>query len=346
MCSNPFASLKQLQAALEKATKEELLATDVVGRVPLHLFAENDRFMKRRAEDAQTFTLKLFEAEPMAMTFEDDNGSLPFVGIVYQWVEKTYIEAIANNNQSPAGSSSFLSFSSFPHFSSHGEGNESHTANDTTIENLAKKSFPYVEATAQVELALSILSVILDRTNTVFPQTASRTELYSLQDTIIDNPANIPFLLKTILLIEQIPVRDRILRLCILQRVMMRPHAIYRDWLCRILRRGGYASKRAVDYLERVSKITLNDHIGSGRDPRQEDAFKFVTERYALFDKLGELPDLIPSLMVLKIHETDRASTTDSIWDVLNDRVSKPVVLGNLAIDFAFHIILYVCILI
>ena len=187
-----------------------------------------------------------------------------------------------------------------------------------------------------------MLSNILDHLNRL--DTRERYDqdgILFIRAYLAKNVASIPGLLKTIFLIQEDAVRVEILRQPILRRVFLCWESTG-IWVCAMLQKGVFPSVRAVDYLEEISKATIEDYIGPTLLPRPEDVDAFECARDEVFCTLAAISQIVPSLTVRCNEETERVAATEAVWAIINRKISQPLVIGILSIDFVFNILLLV----
>ena len=91
LCAAGNATLNELHRALE-AEPESAEIKDANGRLPLHILGDNDGLVgsPHGRQIASAFASELMEVYPDGMTAVDDNGHMPFVTIIYDWIVWTY----------------------------------------------------------------------------------------------------------------------------------------------------------------------------------------------------------------------------------------------------------------
>jgi hypothetical protein len=374
MCSRPDVSLEQLRAAL-RANPSGACDVDNEGQCPLHVLSQNESLLhtEHGRDEARQFALELFDAYPKAMLISNSSNHVPFVSEIEKWVDRTYRLA---QSQMPSSSRSMTGNfmrrtisrlgSSFhgAENSLHGDVAEEEDKNrfsfkrllqhnaesflsrtgslrdtkvDTTIGGSgAYKLCPHTVVPPTIEWTFSMLSTILSRFNENMGHSSNRHDIVLAWSSVTDSLGSVPYLLKTIFLIEQDETRVRMLRQPVVQRVLLSRNTVNR-WICPMLHRRGLTSQRAVDYFVEVSRVTVAGYVGPHRTPRSADMEAFAADRLAVFDAIGDISHVIPSLAVLDQKETERAAATDAIWHVVSKAMSRPVVVGILALDLLFH---------
>eukprot|EP00978_Attheya_sp_CCMP212_P019715 scaffold55477_cov57-Attheya_sp.AAC.3 len=202
-------------------------------------------------------------------------------------------------------------------------------------------------------------------------------------DLIIKSVARIKGLMKTMLLINNQEDMKRMMSYKIMRRTMMSIHSIKRHiapapktrtnsssgnskqsqrdllsthvtksteprsitWLVKMIKSGHFfAMGRAVDYLEILSNLTLDDFIlnPANKNPSQVGHCQqdFLAIRDELFKYVGNLRELIPAVASLPDREIERASVTKIMQRTLDYTVRKPFGVTVILLDLVFHILL------
>ena len=152
-----------------------------------------------------------------------------------------------------------------------------------------------------------------------------------------------PRLLSTVFLVDDDGrnSRERLLETLIVRRLLLCPQTVGM-WIIEMLNHGGSPAKRAVDYLELVSRVSVEDYTGSYGDVHSSDMESFNKDRQDVFEAVGSLRGTIASLVSLDLRETERAASSAVIWHTMNQKLSRPFVLGLVLIDLLLHVILMV----
>ncbi|KAL7568642.1 hypothetical protein ACA910_022740 [Epithemia clementina (nom. ined.)] len=151
----------------------------------------------------------------------------------------------------------------------------------------------------------------------------------------------LPSLLPTVLLVDDdgMNTRERLLEMKIIRRLFLCQQTVGM-WLIEMLNHGGSPATRAVDYLWLVSSVSIEDYTGSYGSVHSTELEAFNTDRHNVFEAVGSLKGTIASLVTLDTTETDRAASTAVIWHTMNQKLSRPFVLGLVLIDLLLHITL------
>ncbi|KAL7568639.1 hypothetical protein ACA910_022737 [Epithemia clementina (nom. ined.)] len=153
----------------------------------------------------------------------------------------------------------------------------------------------------------------------------------------------LPNLVPTVLLVDDdgMNTRERLLEMQIIRRLLI-CHQTVGMWLIEMLNHGGSPAKRAVDYLWLVSGVSIEDYTGSYGSVHSTELEAFNTDRQNVFEAVGSLKGTIASLVTLDTKEIERAASTPVIWRTMNQKLSRPFVLGLVLIDLLLHLTLMV----
>lgn len=320
-CARPRVSIRELSLILQSEPQAASQA-DEEGRYPLHVLSENTSLLSSIADyprDASHFMLSLLKAYPEALFTRDVDGCVPFGGVIQEWIQNEY-------NESPLETRSGVVSSLFARSSST-------TARE---ENPISTKFPKVTLPPTVMCAIKVLSNYLNCVNDC--SNAPQESKLLVRAALAQQYATIPYLLKTVYLVEDENTRQEVIHSTIIQRIMYCSESVG-GWLSKMLRHGHVPSKRAVDYVQDVTRITASDYIGV-TSPTEKDTEAFEQDRELLFASLERAGKLVPSLTGLGKDEKARAATTDAVWTIINHSISRPLVIGILWADFVFNIML------
>jgi hypothetical protein len=81
-----------------------------------------------------------------------------------------------------------------------------------------------------------------------------------------------------------------------------------------MIRKGGFFSRWAIDYLALVSDTTIDDYIGRFRHGTPADKEAFHLARLGVFNAVDALDGTVASLVILEEREMERAASTSVIW--------------------------------
>jgi hypothetical protein len=344
LCSQRDVALRHLMDALVE-DPGAASALDVKGNLPLHILSENEELLSTRygREDAHDFALELIEAYPESLVIRNNDGRVPFTALIVDWVRRTYERhedkessgrgraphPFSLHHLTPGGTSTYNS-KDVLHDGNTGVPSATPTSRSLPLEVVVHPA---------VEWNFSMLSLGLDHIHGKYTRGRPRSRHVSRTSAaaLAINVATIPELIKTLLLVEDLKVRRRILELPIMRRVLLR-HESAGSWIVSMLRRKGNPSKRAIDYLVELSALTLTDFTGSFRTPRPEDIDAFNEERTQVFKVVEELEDLIQSLVVLEDKQLERAASSEIVWRTLTLSLSRPFIVSVIVIDLLLHV--------
>jgi hypothetical protein len=148
---------------------------------------------------------------------------------------------------------------------------------------------------------------------------------------VVDRIASIPNLLQTILCISEDMDAEYALSTTVIRRVLVNKNSVGR-WLTTMLQSSHRnVSRRAIDYLQTVSKLCCEEEKSNNRNkgPR-ESAFEDV------IDEVSRLRDFVPSLLSLGENGIEEVSTTKVGNDVLDKMISRPFVATVVLCDAIF----------
>lgn len=317
-CARPNVSMKELYMIL-RARPEAASLVDEQGRYPLHVFSENAPLLASVVDypkETQRFVVALFDTYPEALFLKDVNGNVPFASLIQEWIKHEYgIE-----------SSTGVLLDAIVTIATAAGSKKERTPYGDVV--------PQVEITHAVMTVFKILSTYLNRINDCRSPRASQL---IVRAALAEQIASIPCLLKTIYLIEMDEARQEMIHFGIIQRASYCCESCG-EWVSNMLRHGDVPSKRAVDYLADVSNVTATQY--AGQTPTAEDVEAFEQDRKQLFVSLESSGQLVQSLTVLKEDEKGRAATTDAVWTIINNSISRPLVIGFQTADFVFNVLL------
>jgi len=97
--------------------------------------------------------------------------------------------------------------------------------------------------------------------------------------------------------------------------------------------------KRAVDYLELLSDLTVLDYIlDEDVSPKAADNDLFLQSQENTFSEVEKLKHLIPAMILLEDSEKERVALTPVIRQVLDNSIIQPFGITILFCDFIFHL--------
>lgn len=327
-CARSNISIKELYMIL-KARPEAASLVDEQGRYPLHVFSENAVLLSSLVDytrEVQRFTVILLEAYPEALFRKDNEGNVPFVHLIQKWINEQY----ETSHQATSELVRTLQAQASAIKMQISASNSEEAENDLYL-----KKFPKVTIAPAVITSLHILSTFLERINDC--SNTSREIQLRVRAALAEQIAVIPYLLKTLYLIEADGARHEVVHSPIIQRVFFCCESVG-EWASSMLRHGGVDSKRAVDYLQDVSAVTATQY--AGQTPTDKDNETYEQDRKLLFNALESSGRIVPSLTVLEEDEKERVATTDAVWTIINRSISRPLVIGIQSADFVFNMLL------
>lgn len=331
ICTRPRVDTSDLEKVLREHISQAS-KRDPFGRYPLHVLAENEALAASMpTEEMIRFLKELLDAYPEAVLAKDIDGQLPFVATIAEWVDNVHtsqedsVEYSFHGVDSPATNSQLQNF---------------HEA--TPSVRVFNYTFPRdVVIPTHVLWSFRMLSVAMDHL-TPSPGTAlwrrralSGNLRFSMAKQIA---SSVPFICKTILLVADEDEADAIFNTSLIRTMLLYPELVG-YWLVAMIRSN---RSRAVDFLERVSKVAVNDLVGRKRGFNKDEINNFVMRRKRVFDAVAGLEGLVPSMLALNAASIERAASTRVITYVLDRAVNDPFSLGFMLFDLILEIILVI----
>jgi hypothetical protein len=376
LCAKPTVTMEELHTALLDEP-DTVSIKDLNGCLPLHIIADNEALLEgiRGREIATAFCLQLMKAYPEGVTTTNNEGFMPFLCMLQDWMEWVYervgkrkhfkafqiIDRVVSHglNSMPQARGEIdrvvsHGISSMP-LSQDESNEESGTQEGKKQWNLSSGSlrslFPQVELWEEVEWCFTMLSMAMDefsgRSGGLYRR--EQTNLLKLsdkdrtaRDVLVKHVAEkLPSLLKMILLVEEEggDARRRLLNMSLIRSILLCPESIG-PWLISMLSKQGIPSNRAVEYLEVVSQTTISDFIGGFRTALSDDIEAFHEQRHSVFDVFEELDGTIASLVVLDESAKERAAATQVVGYTMNKKLRRPITVGLVLMDFSLHMTL------
>ena len=326
-CQEPNISITELSNVLNEHP-DAALQIDDRGRYPLHVFSENSVLLTSLVDyrrNVQQFVVSLLQAYPEALFSPDDNGNVPYASIIRQWIEGSYNQRMETASGLVVGALQATKLAMTRTSSNNSEEEQQSSDNQ----------FAQVTIPPFVMLVFKILSTYLELINE--RGDAPRETQLEVRCALARQIAVIPQLVKTIYLIENDIVRKQVLAFHIIQRVLYCAESVG-IWISIMSRYGQVPSKRAVDYLCDVSSITASNY--AGQVPTSEDVVAYEHDKMLLYGALETIGQIVPSLTVLGEDEKGRAATTDVVWTIITQSISRPLVIGIQTADFVFNLML------
>lgn len=342
LCSTPTVQLFTLDSCLQSNLHLAVTA-DTNGRLPLHVLCNNEALLSTDTGRyvADVFGRELLMQHPLALVQRDEQGQLPCLPLIHTWVERCYSSIIKDSDDESKEPITVM----LPEHDAASEANETALPAGKQGSMVGVPASSVIEMNQTTEWCLNFLSYGMDfyagsnithHSRRLFSHASQRKLRHEIACAFV---TLIPQFISTILLIDDDYDRNRILNLSMVKRAMFCQDAIG-PWLMELLKQKGVPSKRAVDFLVLISRMTDHDFIGGFRTPHSDDEDAYETERNVIFTKLGEMRDLIPALFVLDEKDMERAATSPAIWHVLRESLARPFVIGMVVMEFILHITL------
>ena len=244
---------------------------DEKGRLPLHTLGENEE-LTREPQGRQRATLlakTLIKAYPESVRYPDGQGYLPFVSVVYHWVEETYSTAVAEmklEKEIPKGT-----------------------------EVSYDRVFPQSELLPSVEWCLDMLALVLDDMvgRGLLKAAPVEEQMEARRVYTINVLKTVPYLLKALLFLERAN-RIKMTKNAFVKRAVLCPESIG-PWLQAMALRKGAPSKLAIDYFQLLAKTTSEDFVGPNRTPEGTDIETFMRERERVHRAIETMELTIPT---------------------------------------------------
>mmetsp|Transcript_38226 Transcript_38226/g.80420 ORF Transcript_38226/g.80420 Transcript_38226/m.80420 type:complete len:864 (+) Transcript_38226:37-2628(+) len=303
---------------------------DDFGDFPAHVFANNDSFIyASRDEDVRQFVLELYDACPAAFLTEGYDGQIPFAGAIVDWVDECHrvysIPTPRSANSFSRGSSSSSSTNVVLLSEIKTLTKSTRVINSLCVREEVQRlvKLPsHVSLPIKAMYSFQMLSRILDELSSSAVRDlrpAQRREFWAVaskrRDKIIQCVARLPFLIRTILLIENKNERDAVLSLSVVRNALFRPESVDL-WLVALLSGGERARNCAVTYLKLISQLCLTELFGRKHEWSNADIQRFHSMRKELYDEVAKLAGFLPCMLHLG----------DGLYDVATRRAVKYVV--------------------
>jgi len=291
-------------------------------------------------ENVQEFAYELYQACPSAFLSEGYDGQIPFAGSICDWVDDCHQLYARSSPGKQLGAKG------------RGGGGGGEVYRVSEIKSLTKSTrvinslcvraevqklltLPtIVTLPPKVAYSFKMLSFILDAlTESSFDDIPTRREFLAVasrrRDKIIGSVASVPFLVRTILLIENEEERDAITELSIVRNALFRPESVDL-WLVALLSGEERARKCASHYLCLISSSSLSGLLGRKMRWSKYDAKRFLSLRKNLYDEIRKLVGFLPSMLHLG----------DSLYEVSTRRAVKHVVENTIGRPLPVYVML------
>ena len=299
---------------------------DSNGRLPLHLLGNNSEILQSLEGQgiAKQCAILLIQVYPDAIICPDNNNHMPFVLLIHKWVKlstelKSSTKSISGNNDDPQGFQ--------------------------TNNQSSNNRFPPVIIFQQVEWSFQMLSLAIDYIAGIRfdPRKTGRClvshkKQRQKRQALAQNLVSIPYVLKSILLLESNEIRLKLIDSSIIRQVMFCKESVD-PWLTSMIRyKKGNSSERAIEYIEAVSQLTVTDFVGKYWMPIPQDEESFNAAKSEVYDHVKDLVDFLPSLVVLDNDLFDRAVSMPLVWHIINKLIATPFTVALTVIDFTVHL--------
>ena len=295
LCASDEVDISDIRNFLQ--THPELaFVRDKFGDYPAHIFANNDSFIYTSSDyEVQQFAYELYKACPTAFLSEGYDDQLPFVGTIVDWVDDCHQTYTRDSKHMVVRLSEIKTLTK-----------STRVINSLCVREEVQKLLQLpenVHLPAKVLYSFKMLSFILDTlSESAFEDISIRREFWAIsskrRDKIITKVASVPFLVRTILLIEQNTVRDALIELSIVKNLMFRPQSVDL-WLVALLSGGERARACATHYLCLISRSSLSGLVGRKMNWGESDRLRFHSMREDLYCSVGKLNGFLPCMLHL-----------------------------------------------
>uniref|UniRef100_A0A7S1BKL7 Ion transport domain-containing protein n=1 Tax=Corethron hystrix TaxID=216773 RepID=A0A7S1BKL7_9STRA len=169
------------------------------------------------------------------------------------------------------------------------------------------------------------------------------SEIHHLRRALVTAVASVPCLVKTLLLVENTEMRERLFSLPLVRAAALSHHSIG-IWLVAMLKERGAPSHRAVAHLSRLSKPHDDAPIPETVLPAHERHRQSEEEdRRKLYRAIEELEDFIPSMLSLDYRAAEQAATADVVRKIMDRIIARPFAMSVVFFDIIFVLVLICC---
>lgn len=285
---------------------------DDYGDYAAHVFANNDAFIYTSSDyDVQQYVFELYTACPSAFLTEGYDGRIPFAGTIVDWVDDCHV-IYSRSNRGVQRVSEIKTLTK-----------STRVINSLCVREEVQKlmSLPTeVKLPHKVKYSFVMLSFILDTlSQSAFEDISIRREFWAVaskrREKIISSMARVPFIVRTILLIENKEERKALVNLSVVRNLMFRPESVDL-WLVALLSGDERARDCATLYLCIISRTTLSSLFGKKINWSEADSKRFHSMREQLYREVGKLSGFLPCMLHLG----------DSLYEVSSRRAVKYIV--------------------
>jgi len=181
---------------------------------------------------------------------------------------------------------------------------------------------------SKVVYSFKMLSFILDSlAEQAFEDISTRREFWMLaskrRERIINAVASVPFIVRTILLIQDKKERDALIDSSIVKNLMFQPKSVDL-WLVALLSGGERARRCATYYLCLISRSSLSGLVGRKYNWSESDRLRFHSMRADLYKEISKLTGFLPVMLHLK-DDLYEVSTRRAVKYVVESTIGKPL---------------------
>eukprot|EP00588_Corethron_pennatum_P003375 CAMPEP_0194288468 /NCGR_PEP_ID=MMETSP0169-20130528/36875_1 /TAXON_ID=218684 /ORGANISM="Corethron pennatum, Strain L29A3" /LENGTH=1100 /DNA_ID=CAMNT_0039035473 /DNA_START=145 /DNA_END=3443 /DNA_ORIENTATION=+ len=345
-------------------------------RMPLAILATNENLREREGHrrDMLEFVADVAELHPeAAITIDPKTGHIPFVGALARWVDAAHKTSRTSSTSNRLFPSTFRGLQPAKNkiltdYNSRGI-NIDRNSHGMTSPEIQQKTIPKgVVVTPEVEWNLRCLSAILSRLVDTrhgrqtrrFKEEFYHQSLFILKKKHMDEDddnetaigeemricscivsivASIPCFVKTMLLIDDSELRERLFSLPLIRRVILSHHSIG-TWLVYMLKERGEVTRRAVAYLCHLSCLNVEDMVAADAIAEQEDIEHFDEEKTRLYAVVEGLENIIPSMLGLDDRSAEKVATASIVRKIMDRIITRPFAMSFLFFDIFFVLIL------
>ncbi|KAL7463507.1 hypothetical protein ACHAXS_003867 [Conticribra weissflogii] len=330
-CESEYTDIYKLSAML-KAKPELAAVQDELGDYPAHVFARNDAFIFAQADcDVENFVVELYDACPEAFLTAGFSGQVPFADGIVDWVDNCH-QLYKKSAKGVFRVSELKTLTK-----------STRVINTLCIRAEVQKytSLPKeVILTPKVFYSFKMLSFILDHIiQNSYHSISNRREFFlassKRKEHIIDNIATIPFIVRTILLIDNREDIYRLIKLSIVRHIVMNKNTVDL-WLLALISGDERAKNCAAHYFCLVSRMTLQTlYCSDAVQWSSSDLTRFEYARSGLYDEIGRLDGFLPAMLDLgdKLYIV---STRRAVKHVVEEKIGRPYPVYLMFMDMSF----------
>ncbi|KAL7549294.1 hypothetical protein ACHAWF_012562 [Thalassiosira exigua] len=324
LCRSEYATIDELRAMLRSSPRSASIPNDV-GYYPAHIFADNDAMIYAQSqEEGNRFVFELYRAYPPAFSAEGSSGQIPFCGALAEWIDDVHQLYSIDSRGKVARASELRT-----------RTKSCRVVNSLCVREDVQRlmSLPVrVALTPKVVWSIVTLSALIDGLARVAWEKLSCRGKYYLvaskhRKAILQGIAKLPFLLRTLLLVNDSSECDQLLQTSAVRGAMFCCESVDL-WLVAFLDGSAHAKDCAARYLSLISDVTLDDLFGfKGKIQwSDDDISRFNCSRIELYDCIGKLCPVVPSLLLLG----------PRLYDVADNQVVKHIV-EKMAIEMIYR---------